>query len=823
MFRKGASLSGWFTKASSSTNNAASASEKPTPPTNLNDVPENWSEHKSEQGEKYYYNEKTGESTWVRPEVLGPEKLDHKQTQKEKVTQAMEQKKYEQAQRRRRLGDDDAYFEEDDDDQSKPGVNGFVTAADRDAAANPFADDDDEPKPSTTQSSAAANDDDDDEEDPLDAFMADIAKTVTKEKKTAGVEKKKPRRDDIENEDDQDTFFEVLAKRKAEGGEEEIVDYDENGYPIMKKKESLEEPIPPKDHSKVKYMEITKDFYEEHEDIKNLNPQEANMLRKKMAIRASGLDVPKPVASFVHFGFDSLIMKGIQKLGYATPTAIQAQAVPAALSGRDVIGIAKTGSGKTAAFVWPMITHIMDQPELEIGDGPIGVIVAPTRELVLQIMSETNRFAKYYKLHLVAVYGGGNRYEQTKAIKEGAEILVATPGRLIDLLKDKAVSMTRASYLVLDEADRMFSMGFEPQVRSIVNQIRPDRQTLLFSATFQKRVERLAREILLDPVRIVIGEVGEANMDITQIVTIMSEFDSKWNWLTERMVQFISAGSLLIFVTKKANADTLAQNLKSHGYPETLLLHGDMDQSFRNQVIADFKKEKSKILVATDVAARGLDIPAVRTVVNFDIARDIDTHTHRIGRTGRAGNKGTAHTLITEKEFVFAGHLVRNLEQAGQAVSPHLMDLANKDPHFGKRKRGRGGGRHEGGRGRGGRNRAGLGHTGYRAAPQTSDQAANMSGKKKGGFSNVSAMRSQFTSSFQKASSQSEGSWVKKASAVSGFVPQQKPVSNFMPQQAPSSFVPQKQPLAGFVPQQQKPPQQQEQPGKERKRRRRWD
>lgn len=220
-------------------------------------------------------------------------------------------------------------------------------------------------------------------------------------------------------------------------------------------------------------------------------------------------------------------------------------------------------------------------------------------------------------------------------------------------------------------------------MRSICNHVRPDRQTLLFSATFKKRIEKLARDVLTDPVRIVQGDLGEANEDVTQHMLVFSNPQHKWNWLLAKLVQFLSEGSVLIFVTKKADAEQVANNLQLKEY-DPVLLHGDMDQADRNRVIMRFKKREVDIMVATDVAARGLDIPHIKTVVNYDIARDIDTHTHRIGRTGRAGEKGTAYTLVTDKDKEFAGHLVRNLEGANQEVPKDLLNLAMQSSWFRK-------------------------------------------------------------------------------------------------------------------------------------------
>ncbi|XP_060921546.1 ATP-dependent RNA helicase DDX42 isoform X2 [Labrus mixtus] len=492
--------------------------------------------------------------------------------------------------------------------------------------------------------------------------------------------------------------------------EDENIDYDSDGNPIASATKKIILPLPPIDHSEIDYPPFEKNFYNEHEELSNLTATQVLELRQKLNLRVSGAAPPKPSTSFAHFSFDEQLMHQIRKSEYTQPTPIQCQGVPIALSGRDMIGIAKTGSGKTAAFIWPMLVHIMDQKELEAGDGPIAIIVCPTRELCQQIHAECKRFGKAYSLRSVAVYGGGSMWEQAKALQEGAEIVVCTPGRLIDHVKKKATSLQRVSYLVFDEADRMFDMGFEYQVRSIASHVRPDRQTLLFSATFRKKIERLARDILIDPIRVVQGDIGEANEDVTQVVELLPLGSDKWGWLTKRLVEFTSSGSVLIFVTKKANCEELATNLTQEGY-SLGLLHGDMDQSERNKVISDFKKKNLPVLVATDVAARGLDIPSIRTVVNYDVARDIDTHTHRIGRTGRAGEKGLAYTLLTNKDTSFAGDLVRNLEGANQGVSKELMDLAMQNPWFRKSrfKSGKGKKLNIGGGGLGYRERPGLG------------------------------------------------------------------------------------------------------------------
>ncbi|KAJ0979934.1 hypothetical protein J5N97_015408 [Dioscorea zingiberensis] len=574
-------------------------------------------------------------------------------------------------------------------------------------------------------SSAAA--DGDGEIDPLDAFMEGIQEEIRAPPPPTAQPKDKGER----FQDDDDPVESFLRSKKDLGlalasealhagynSDEEVyaaakavdagmVEYDSDDNPIVLDKRKIE-PIPALDHSTIEYEPFNKDFYEEKLSISGMTDQEVADYRKSLAIRVSGFDVPKPVKLFEDCGFSPVLMSAIKKQGYEKPTTIQCQALPIILSGRDIIGIAKTGSGKTAAFVLPMIVHIMDQPELEKEDGPIGVICAPTRELAHQIYLEAKKFSKHDGIRVAAVYGGMSKLDQLKELKAGSEIVVATPGRLIDMLKMKALTMTRATYLVLDEADRMFDLGFEPQIRSIVGQIRPDRQTLLFSATMPYKVERLAREILGDPIRVTVGEVGMANEDITQVINVLPSDAEKMPWLLEKLPEMIDDGDVLVFASKKTTVDDIESQLIQRSF-KVAALHGDKDQASRMDILQKFKSGIYHVLIATDVAARGLDIKSIKSVVNFDMARDMDMHVHRIGRTGRAGDKdGTAYTLITQKEARFAGELVNSLVAAGQNVSSELMDLAMKDGRFKAKRDSRkgsggkkGGGRAKGGSGRG--------------------------------------------------------------------------------------------------------------------------
>ncbi|KAL7749908.1 hypothetical protein RI367_004784 [Sorochytrium milnesiophthora] len=516
------------------------------------------------------------------------------------------------------------------------------------------------------------------------------------------------------------------------------------------------EPLASLDHSTVEYQEIEKCFYEEHPDIAVLSEERVAEIRRELDIKVFGHDVAKPCISFAHFGFDDALMNAIVRAGYSEPTGIQKQSVPNILSGRDLIGIAATGSGKTLAFVWPMLIHLMDQEELSKGDGPIGLVLAPTRELAQQIYIEAKKFAKAYGLKVACVTGGASKGEQWKELRGGGvEILIATPGRLIDLVKMKATNLRRVTYLVLDEADRMFDLGFEPQVSSVCDNIRPDRQTLLFSATFAPRVESLARRATTDPIKIVIGNVGQANADVAQKAVVFEDEEAKWAWLTERLVRLSLEGSIILFATRKASVDELSIRLMQQRF-ECGPLHGDMVQQERDQMIREFKNGKFPILVATDVAARGLDIKSVKTVINYEVPRDIDSHTHRIGRTGRAGEKGVAFTLLTQKDDRFAGELVYNMESANQEISPELLNLAMKNAKFRNARGGRGFGRGRGrsrgrGRGRGGR---GRGRGGYERYGESSGSYGALSGH--GGTAVPSGMqaRNALYSAFRPATSQ---------------------------------------------------------------------
>eukprot|EP01048_Picozoa_sp_COSAG05_P004528 COSAG05_NODE_248_length_12946_cov_85.003737_3_plen_794_part_00 len=542
-----------------------------------------------------------------------------------------------------------------------------------------------------------------DDVDPLDAFMTGVSSEVQQNKPNS-----QGRGEELETGDDTMDNYEHRGGAGAQGtaggnSDDEVYATAKSADKVAANKGGDTDDadsaglLPRVDHAEMAYMPFRRDFYNVHAVVASWSEAEVAAFKKEISVSVTWLtggSVPRPIRSFAQAGFPRQIMQAISKAGYDKPTAIQSQAWPILLSGRDVIGIAKTGSGKTAAFVLPGLTHLMDQPELEQHDGPIMVVLAPTRELAAQIYTETKKFAKAFGLKVGAVYGGMSKFEQFKLLKNGVEAVVATPGRLIDLIKMKGTNMKRCTYIVLDEADRMLNMGFEAQVRSIMDQVRPNRHTAMFSATFRRAVEGLARDLLHEPVRVTIGSVGEANKDIEQVVEVLQNEEAKWMWLVDNIDRMLDMGQVLIFRGSKDQCDAMSSKLQKASYNSNSI-HGDKDQRERDEIMKAFKSGHAPVLVATDVASRGLDIRGIKNVLNFDVARDIDSHVHRIGRTGRAGDKGHAFTLLDRnnpKDSNFAGDLVRNLEMSGQVVSEGLLALAMENPRFQQRQaRGTGG------------------------------------------------------------------------------------------------------------------------------------
>ncbi|XP_044078650.1 probable ATP-dependent RNA helicase DDX46 isoform X2 [Siniperca chuatsi] len=527
----------------------------------------------------------------------------------------------------------------------------------------------------------------DDDVDPLDAYMEEVKQEVKKfnmgamrgnDKKGAmtvtkvvtvvntkkGPHTHKKKGELMENDQDAMEY----------SSEEEEVDLQTALTGFQTKQRKVLEPV---DHGKIQYESYRKNFYVEVPELARMTPEEVNAYRLELeGIIVKGKGCPKPIKAWVQCGVSMKILGAMKKHGYEKPTPIQAQAIPAIMSGRDLIGIAKTGSGKTIAFLLPMFRHIMDQRPLEESEGPISVIMTPTRELALQITKECKKFSKQLGLRVVCVYGGTGISEQIAELKRGAEIIVCTPGRMIDMLganSGRVTNLRRATYVVLDEADRMFDMGFEPQVMRIVDNVRPDRQTVMFSATFPRAMEALARRILAKPIEVQVGGRSVVCSDVEQHVLVIEE-DKKFLKLLEILGHYQEKGSVIIFVDKQEHADGLLKDLMKASYP-CMSLHGGIDQYDRDSIINDFKNGACRLMVATSVAARGLDVKQLILVVNYNCPNHYEDYVHRAGRTGRAGNKGYAYTFITEDQVRYAGDIIKALELSGSPVPPELEQL----------------------------------------------------------------------------------------------------------------------------------------------------
>uniref|UniRef100_A0A8C9W529 RNA helicase n=1 Tax=Scleropages formosus TaxID=113540 RepID=A0A8C9W529_SCLFO len=435
-----------------------------------------------------------------------------------------------------------------------------------------------------------------------------------------------------------------------------------------------------------------KNFYTEHPEVQRMSQYEVEEFRRKKEITIKGSGCPKPVTSFSQAQFPQYVMDVLMQQNFKEPTAIQAQGFPLALSGRDMVGIAQTGSGKTLSYLLPAIVHINHQPYLERGDGPICLVLAPTRELAQQVQQVAYDYGKSSRIKSTCVYGGAPKGPQIRDLERGVEICIATPGRLIDFLEAGKTNLRRCTYLVLDEADRMLDMGFEPQIRKIVEQIRPDRQTLMWSATWPKEVQRLAEDFLRDYVQINVGALElSANHNILQIVDVCMESE-KDNKLLQLMEEIMAEkeNKTIIFVETKKRCDDLTRRMRRDGWP-AMCIHGDKSQPERDWVLTEFRSGKAPILIATDVASRGLDVEDVKFVINYDYPNSSEDYIHRIGRTARSTNKGTAYTFFTPGNLRQARELIRVLEEARQAINPKLLQLVDS---------GRGGGGGGGGRSR---------------------------------------------------------------------------------------------------------------------------
>ncbi|XP_067227299.1 probable ATP-dependent RNA helicase DDX23 [Chanodichthys erythropterus] len=450
---------------------------------------------------------------------------------------------------------------------------------------------------------------------------------------------------------------------------------------LMEKRRTLEE----KEQEELRLKKVRKkeakqrwdDRHWSQKKLDEMTDRDWRIFREDYSITTKGGKIPNPIRNWKEYSLPPHILEVIEKCGYKDPTPIQRQAIPIGLQNRDIIGVAETGSGKTAAFLIPLLVWITTLPKIDrIEDsdqGPYAVILAPTRELAQQIEEETIKFGKPLGIRTVAVIGGISREDQGFKLRMGCEIVIATPGRLIDVLENRYLVLSRCTYVVLDEADRMIDMGFEPDVQKILEYIpvtnqKPDtddaedpekmmqnfesgkhkyRQTVMFTATMPPAVERLARSYLRRPAVVYIGSAGKPHERVEQKVILMSEGEKR-----KKLLEVLASGfepPIIIFVNQKKGCDVLAKSLEKMGY-NACTLHGGKGQEQREFALSNLKAGAKDILVATDVAGRGIDIHDVSMVLNYDMAKNIEDYIHRIGRTGRAGKSGMAMTFLTKED-----------------------------------------------------------------------------------------------------------------------------------------------------------------------------
>ncbi|XP_065828204.1 probable ATP-dependent RNA helicase DDX41 [Oscarella lobularis] len=422
--------------------------------------------------------------------------------------------------------------------------------------------------------------------------------------------------------------------------------------------------------------------------LEGLSETKREQIRQKYHILVEGYDLPPPVKTFREMKFPRPVITAMKAKGIVHPTPIQIQGIPTVLSGRDMIGIAFTGSGKTLVFALPIVMFCLEQ-EIRMpfvrDEGPYALIVCPSRELahqtydVLHHYAEALRSAGHPRLRTILSIGGTAIRDQVEGIRRGCHVVVATPGRLMDLLAKKLMRLEMCRFLVLDEADRMVDMGFEEDVRTILSYFRSQRQTLLFSATMPKKIQNFARSALVKPVTINVGRAGAANLDVIQEIEYVKQ-EAKIVYLLECLQK--TAPPVLVFAQKKADVDDMHEYLLLKGV-DAVAIHGGKDQEERQWAIRQFREGKKDVLIATDIASKGLDFSDIQHVINYDMPEDMESYVHRVGRTGRCGKTGVATTFInkscSESTLIDLKHL---LVEAKQRIPPVLAALKSQNDEY---------------------------------------------------------------------------------------------------------------------------------------------
>ncbi len=411
--------------------------------------------------------------------------------------------------------------------------------------------------------------------------------------------------------------------------------------------------------------------------LDEMKDRDWRIFKENFGISTKGGAIPNPMRKWRESALPPRLLDIVESVGYDEPTPVQRAAIPIALQGRDIIGVAVTGSGKTAAFLLPLLVYIQELPPLDNyskNDGPYALILAPTRELAQQIETEAKKFASHFGYNVVSIVGGHAIEEQVFALQSGAEIIVATPGRLVDCIERRLLVLSQCCYIIMDEADRMIDLGFEESLNKILDALpvsneKPDtddaenaqamtrflggknryRQTMMYTATMPPLVEKIAKRYLRRPAIVNIGNVGEAVETVEQRVEFISGEDKRKKRLQEILKSGQFAPPIIVFVNIKRNCDTVAKDIKSMGF-SAVTLHGSKTQEQREAALASLREGKTDILVATDLAGRGIDVQDVSLVVNFNMSSSIESYTHRIGRTGRAGKSGIAITFLGNED-----------------------------------------------------------------------------------------------------------------------------------------------------------------------------
>ncbi|KAL8425349.1 hypothetical protein Efla_001731 [Eimeria flavescens] len=417
---------------------------------------------------------------------------------------------------------------------------------------------------------------------------------------------------------------------------------------------------------------------------KEMTEEEAKEVRERFFVDVSGADVPPPFRNFKDMCFPQPILDALKAKNITAPTQIQMQGIPALLQGRDLIGIAFTGSGKTLVFTLPMLMGALEsemRAPYVAGEGPWGLVVCPSRELASQTTDVVNLFASalhqggYPQLRCLCMIGGVSAQEQSSFIRNGVHCVIATPGRLTDMLNKRRMALNQCRYLAFDEADRMVDMGFEEEVRNVLDCLGHQRQTLLFSATMPRKIQEFAKSALVDPIVVNVGRAGAANLDVIQEVEYVKQ-ENKLPYLLHCLQK--TEPPALVFCENKKDVDDIQEYLLLKGV-DAVAIHGGLAQEERSEAIRLFKEGRKDVLVGTDVASKGLDFPAIQHVINFDMPKEIENYVHRIGRTGRCGRTGVATTFINKNsEETVLLDLKALLIEAGQRIPPFLDALDSR-------------------------------------------------------------------------------------------------------------------------------------------------